>query len=152
MTDTVKTLVLQALKTLLGTVEGVGSVRLDEEIPFDLDDVPEAERPALFVWDETDEPLGGNRLARHDLEVMLVLFMPLPAGGFPEFSRTAEAIAARIHAKLAAPASLRSAGVIQIAPGSARKAKASETWGELTMPCTINYGHAVGDGFTTQLI
>jgi len=151
MAETVKTLVLQALETLLATVEGINSVRLEEEIPFDLDDIPEADRPVLFIWDDSDDPLGGNRLARHDLETMLALFLPLPAGGFPEFSREAEAIAARIHAKMAAPASLRAAGVIQITPGECRKAKASEIWGEMTIPCRINYGHAVGNAFTTQL-
>ena len=151
MADTVKTLVMQALETLLNEVEGISSVRLEEEIPFDLDDIPEADRPALFIWDDSDDPQGGNPLARHDLDVMLALFLPLPAGGFPEFSRTAEAIAARIQQKMTAPASLRAAGVIQITPGECRKAKASEIWGEMTIPCRIDYGHAAGNAFTTQL-
>lgn len=152
MAETVKTLVLQALETLLNEVEGVGSVRLEEEIPFDLNDIPEAERPVLFIWDDSDEPQGGNRFALHHLEVLLALFLPLPAGGFPEFSREAETIAARIHNKLARPASLRAAGVIQITPGESRKTKASEIWGEMTLPCMMVYGHAVGDGFSRQLI
>jgi hypothetical protein len=151
MAETVKTLVLQALETMLAEVEGIGSVRLEEEIPFDLDLIPEAERPALFVWDDSDDHQGGNRIARQDLQIMMALFLPLPAGGFPEFSREAEAIAARIHAKMAAPASLRAAGVIQITPGACRKAKATETWGEMTIPCKIDYGHAVGNPFTTQI-
>lgn len=151
MAETVKTLVLQALEILLGEVEGVGSVRLEEEIPFDLDAIPAAERPALFVWDDSDDSQGGNLLDRHDLEVMMALFLPMPPGGFPEFSREAEVIAARIHGKMAAPASLRAAGVIQITPGPCRKAKASEGWGEMTIPCKIDYGHAAGNAFTIQL-
>jgi hypothetical protein len=151
MTETVKTLVLQALGAMLAGVEGIGSVRLEEEIPFDLDTVPEAERPVLYVWDDSDDPKGGNRIARHDMELTMALFLPVPAGGFPEFSRAAEAIAARIHGELAAPASLRAAGAIQVIPGACRKALATETWGEMTIPCKVDYGHAVGNAFTTQI-
>jgi len=149
--EAIKNQVMQALAAMLAEVDGIASVKLEEEFPFDLEDIPVEERPVLFVWDDSDDSAPANLMTRHDLALTLAVFLPMETGGFPAFAAAAETLAARIHNKLAAPEALRAVGVIDLTMGPARKAKAQDNWGELVLPVRGDYVHAAADAFSLNL-
>ena len=151
MPDPIKTQVMNALAVLLAEIEGLGSVKLEVEFPFDLNEIPEAERPALFIWDDSDAPEAANLMTRHDLSLTLALFLPMGLGGFPAFAAAAEILAAQIYNKLTVLDSLRAVGMIDLMLGTARKAKAQELWGEMVLPLRGDYAHAAADACSLNL-
>jgi hypothetical protein len=161
MAGPVKTQVLNVLAALLAEVEGIAAVKLEQEFPFDLENIPAAERPTLFVWDDHDDPEPANLLTWHDLSLSLALFLPIAEDGFPAFAAAADLLAARIHNKLAEAAALRAlreVGVIDLTPGPVRKARsqgspsdAEGSWGEMFLPLTGEYVHAAADAFSLNL-
>ena len=160
--DPVKTLVLDALATMLGEINEIGAVRPSELFPADPDNLyPDNDNPAslpvLFIWEDEDRDRWG-RLAYNKLHIHLQVYMKLPEdtgipgeAGYPGFGKAANYLAAKIQAKLAAPAPLRSAGAVEIEEGEVHKSPINLTWGQLIMPYTITYAHVWGNPRSTKI-
>lgn len=145
-TGTIKTGLLQAIEVRLNEIPELATVKRWEDIPADLEAMA---KPILFFWEEEDRE-SWNRLTLGNLDFWMQVFFTLDPDDAPDytaFTEAAEIVAGKIQNLLAAPGTLRAAGLIRVKPDRVVKARYNSEYGTLFLSYQLMYAHAAGNAF-----
>lgn len=166
MSEPVKTTLLKAMETALGTIPGLPTVRREFDLPFDLNAVDDAgaeiiAKPALFFWEGSEDLEEDNLMARNVLDLTLITYIKLQGEigngqtpAFQTFADAADVLAGQIHGLMTDPANLaawQALGLLDLEPRAQSKALASELYGEMALTYRLTYWHRLGDATSLNL-
>lgn len=166
--DLVKTTLLKAIETALGTIPGLPTVRREYDLPFDLEAVdPDTgaeiiAKPALFFWEAPEDLEEDNLIARNTLSLSLATFIKVQGEigdgqtpAFQIFADEADVLAGRIHGLMTDRTNLaawQALGLLDLEPQSQSKALADQRYGEMVLTYRLTYWHRLGDATSLNLM
>lgn len=167
MSEPVKTTLLKAIETALGTIPGLPTVRREFDLPFDLEALDETgaeviEKPALFFWEDPEDLEEDNLMARNILHLSLATFIRVQGGigdgqtpAFQTFADEADILAGRIHGLMTDKTNLaawQALGLLDLEPQAQSKALAGKLYGEMVLAYRLTYWHRLGDATSLNLM